>query len=79
MADTQKVVLPTLREGVDASPQEAPRHGNDDSSDVEALSTSGLTIRDLGWTHEQAEHVRARLASFAEDWDAPEMDVYDTV
>jgi len=76
MADTQKVAAPVLREGADASLQEARRHGNDDSSDVEAVSTSGLTIRDLGWPHEQAEHVRARLASFAEDWDAPEMDVY---
>ncbi len=76
MADTQKVVAPVLREDAHPSGREGRRHGNDDSSDVEALSTSGLTIRDLGWTHEQAEHIRAGLASFAEDWDAPEMDVY---
>ena len=36
-----------------------------------------LTIKDLGWTQEQAAEIRARLASFAEDWDDPIMDVYD--
>jgi prephenate dehydrogenase len=79
MSDPQKVVEPVLRVGADASDGEARRHGNDGSSDIEAPSTRGLTIRDLGWTHEQAETVRARLASFAEDWDATEMDVYDTL
>jgi hypothetical protein len=36
-----------------------------------------LSIRDLGWTEDMARNVRARLASFAEDWDDPAMDVYD--
>ncbi|MDP8228740.1 MAG: hypothetical protein P9M15_04740 [Candidatus Electryoneaceae bacterium] len=35
------------------------------------------TIYDLGWTHEKAVRIRAQLASFASDWDDPEMDVYD--
>jgi hypothetical protein len=37
-----------------------------------------LTIEDLGWTPEYAQAVRARLASFAEDWDDPAMDVYNS-
>ncbi len=36
-----------------------------------------VTIENLGWTQERARNVRARLASFAKDWDDPSMDVYD--
>jgi hypothetical protein len=36
-----------------------------------------LTIRDLGWTRERAREVRARLATFAMDWDDPRMDIYN--
>lgn len=36
-----------------------------------------LSIDDLGWTREHAAQVRARLSAFAEDWDDPEMDIYD--
>jgi len=38
---------------------------------------AALTIHDLGWTKEMARDVRAQLASFAEDWDDPAMDVYN--
>jgi hypothetical protein len=36
-----------------------------------------LRVADLGWTQDQAVDTRARLASFAEDWDAPGMAGYD--
>jgi hypothetical protein len=36
-----------------------------------------LTIRDLGWTREHAREVRAKLATFAMDWDDPSMDIYN--
>ena len=36
-----------------------------------------LTIDDLNWTQAQAAFVRGQFAAFAEDWDNPEMDVYD--
>lgn len=36
-----------------------------------------LTIDDLGWTREKAAEMRGALSAFAEDWDDPEMDVYD--
>lgn len=36
-----------------------------------------LRVTDLGWTREQAADTRVRLASFAEDWDAPGMEGYD--
>jgi hypothetical protein len=36
-----------------------------------------FTIRELGWTREHAREVRAKLATFAVDWDDPSMDVYN--
>ena len=41
------------------------------------LTKHKLTIRDLGWTRERAREVRAKLATFAVDWDDPSMDVYN--
>lgn len=38
-----------------------------------------LRIEQLGWTRADAADVRARLQSFADDWDDPEMDVYDAL
>ena len=42
-----------------------------------ALTKNKLTIRDLGWTRERAREVRAKLATFAVDWDDPSMDIYN--
>jgi hypothetical protein len=36
-----------------------------------------LTIKELGWSQEQAVAIRTKLASFVEDWDDPRMDVYN--
>jgi hypothetical protein len=41
------------------------------------LIKNKLTIRDLGWTRERAREVRAKLATFAVDWDDASMDVYN--
>ncbi len=41
------------------------------------LTKNKLTIRDLGWTRERAREVRAKLATFAVDWDDPSMDIYN--
>ena len=38
---------------------------------------SGLTIDDMGWTVEYALSIRALFASVLEDWDDPEMDIYN--
>ncbi len=42
-----------------------------------ALTKNKLTIRDLGWTRERAKKVRAKLATFAVDWDDASMDIYN--
>lgn len=38
---------------------------------------SGIDLRSLGIDRAQAARMRASLASFAEEWDSPEMDIYD--
>lgn len=42
------------------------------------LGTVGsIDLRERGIDEAQAAEMRARLASFAEDWESPEMDAYD--
>lgn len=43
----------------------------------QAMGRQPLLVRDLGWTREEAASVRAQLATFEADWDAPGMDAYD--
>jgi hypothetical protein len=39
--------------------------------------TRSARLSDRGIDQEQAAELRARLSAFAEDWQRPEMDVYD--
>ncbi len=40
-------------------------------------AVGNIDLRERGIDEAQAAEIRARLASFAEDWESPEMDVYD--
>ncbi len=44
---------------------------------VTFLDAKGIDLRACGIDQAQAADLRARLASFAEDWDRPEADIYD--
>jgi hypothetical protein len=44
---------------------------------VTFLGGEGIDLRARGINEEQAGALRAQLASFAEEWDSPEMSVYD--
>jgi len=44
---------------------------------VTFLGTAGIDLRSRGIAEEQAGELRAQLATFAEEWDSPEMSVYD--
>ena len=44
---------------------------------TQTVAHSQLTIADLGWSPTKAAAVRAKLASFIEDWDDPRLDVYN--
>lgn len=40
-------------------------------------TTSAVNLSDRGISTEQAADLRSHLRPFAEDWDRPDMDVYD--
>ena len=44
---------------------------------VTFVETEYIDLQKRGISKEAAIRARARLASFAEDWESPEMDVYD--
>lgn len=44
---------------------------------VTFLAPQGVDLGAVGINTEQAAELRASLATFAPDWNAPEMDVYD--
>jgi len=44
---------------------------------VTFLESQAMDLRARGIDEAHAEDLRARLATFAEDWDSPEMAIYD--
>ena len=44
---------------------------------VTFLDANHIDLQSRGIDKRQAADLRARLATFAEDWDSPEMDAYD--
>ena len=44
---------------------------------VTFLPPGSMDLREHGIDKAQAAELRARLACFAEDWESPEMDIYD--
>jgi len=46
---------------------------------VTFLSTSSVDLSERGIDERHAADLRQRLKAFVEDWDRPEMDVYDAV
>jgi hypothetical protein len=57
---------------------EVPRDVREDTPVIVTFLTSApIDLRSRGIDEAQATDLRARLAAFAEDWDSPEMDVYD--
>ena len=44
---------------------------------VTFLDSARVDLRQRGIDRQQAAELRARLASFAEEWDSPDMDIYD--
>ena len=44
---------------------------------VTFLKSVPINLHERGIEEEQAANLRARLSTFAEDWDSPEMNIYD--
>ena len=57
---------------------ETPRSLREDTPVIVTfLAPDSLDLRARGIDDTQAADLRARLSAFAEDWDSPEMDVYN--
>jgi hypothetical protein len=57
---------------------EAPLNVRDNTPVIVTFLTSGnIDLSARGIAEEQAADLRARLTTFAEEWDSPEMDIYD--
>jgi hypothetical protein len=57
---------------------EQPTHVPDETRVIVTfLEPSLIDLRSHGIDEAQAAELRARLATFAEDWDSPEMSIYD--
>ena len=55
-----------------------PRNVSDETPVIVTFLTPGyIDLQTCGIDEAQAAGLRARLATFAEEWDSPEMDVYD--
>ena len=58
--------------------KEAPPGVQDDTPVIVTFLRSGRTdLRKRGIDRAAAADLRARLSAFAEDWDSPEMDIYN--
>ena len=55
----------------------AGKQTNRNDHDTDISKDRGIDLRELGIGPAEAAELRASLSSFAEDWDRPEMDVYD--
>jgi hypothetical protein len=57
---------------------EQPRGIPDDTPVIVTfLSSSAVDLRSRGIDEAEAADLRARLSTFAEDWDSPDMNAYD--
>lgn len=59
--------------------EQPPQHIQDETPVIVTFLTEGqrIDLRARGINKKQARQLRAQLAAFAEDWDDPEMSVYD--
>ncbi len=57
--------------------KEVPLSIGDETRVIVTFLENGIDLRTRGINEQQAADLRVRLASFAEDWDSPEMSVYD--
>jgi len=58
--------------------KEAPPGVQDDTPVIVTFLRSGRTdLKERGINEATAAELRSRLSTFAEDWDSPEMDVYN--
>ena len=55
----------------------ANKQSRRNGEDAENGQSGSVNLRNLGISSDEAAEQRAALLTFAEDWERPEMDVYD--
>ena len=57
---------------------EIPNHITEETQVIVTfLSTADIVLQDYGIDRAEAAALRGSLATFAEDWNSPEMEIYD--
>ncbi len=56
---------------------ETPKEVSESRVLVTFLNTKLIDLQELGIGKEEAAEMRAKLSSIADDWNRPEMDIYD--
>lgn len=56
---------------------EKPEELNESKVLVMFLETREIDLRERGFDEQQAEKLKAKFNTIAEDWNRPEMDIYD--
>lgn len=56
---------------------ETPQNIEDETEVIVTFVTPYMNLRERGIDEEQAQLLRTQLSAFAEDWDSPEMSIYD--
>jgi len=70
--------VPGIYRGGKVELTESPKDVRDPTPVIVTFLNGGLVdLRARGINEQQASELRARLGAFAEDWNSPEMDVYD--
>lgn len=82
MSEAKELIMLTAIHGVYRGGRvelsELPRSLREDTPVIVTfLAPDPHDLRTRGIDRAQAADLRARLSAFAEDWDSPEMDVYD--
>lgn len=72
-----KSIIGVYRNGKIELTQEPANVPNETNVIVTFLETGPIDLRERGIDEAQAADLRARLQTFVEDWDSPEMDVYN--
>lgn len=56
---------------------ERPREVRDETRVIVTFLETSIDLRARGLDEAQAAELRAQLGTFAEEWDSPDMDLYD--
>ncbi len=57
--------------------REKPQNIDEETRVIVTFISPSVNLQERGIDEKQAQFLRAQLSAFAEDWDSPEMSIYD--